>query len=65
MSDMKMLVSNLPMGSKAVPYYTGSVGIKIVASNAAINDNNVRLPIRNNSDLDAFQSLWSWSVVIV
>lgn len=45
------------MRNKAASHYTGSVGIRMVASNAAINDNNVKLPIRNNSDLDAFQSL--------
>lgn len=29
----------------------------MVASNAAINDSSIRLPIRNISDLDIFQSL--------
>lgn len=37
----------------------------MVASEVAINDNNVRLPIRNNTDLNALQSLWSWTAVIV
>lgn len=64
MSDMNMLVSGCLFRTK-VPYHTGSVGTRIVASKAAINDNNVRLPIKNKSDLDAFQSLWSWSTAIL